>query len=143
MVIRTERHDDSTDPAPLGDAPAALIGAAVALFNARDTAGLNRLHHPEAVMVPAPGAPVTGERRTAALVHLVSLGLRMRAEVRQAYRGGDSALLLVEWSLRGTGPGGAPMDLSGTATDVVRRGPDGRRRYAVDNPFGAGSPPPA
>ncbi|GAA1075796.1 hypothetical protein GCM10009605_10530 [Nocardiopsis composta] len=141
MTIRTERHDDSTDPAPLGEDPALLIDAAVELFNARDTAGLGLLYHPEAVMVPAPGMPMTGEQRIGALAHLISLGLRMRAEVRQVYRGGDTALLLVEWSLRGDGPGGEPMDMSGTATDVARRGPDGRWRYAVDNPFGTDSPP--
>ncbi|GIJ45547.1 hypothetical protein Val02_24330 [Virgisporangium aliadipatigenens] len=41
----------------------------------------------------------------------------------------------MEWALRGSGPRG-PVDLSGTATDVARRGPDGHWRYLIDNPFG-------
>ncbi|MFD0538567.1 hypothetical protein ACFQY7_37435 [Actinomadura luteofluorescens] len=33
-----------------------------------------------------------------------------------------------------------PVRIEGTATDVARRGPDGRWRYAVDNPFGTSAP---
>ncbi|MGW7439121.1 YybH family protein [Streptomyces sp. NPDC054849] len=53
-----------------------------------------------------------------------------------AYTAGDIALLIVDWSIEGTGPDGAAVRLAGTATDVARRGPDGLWRYVVDNPFG-------
>ncbi|EFL19641.1 predicted protein [Streptomyces sp. C] len=38
-----------------------------------------------------------------------------------------------------TGRDGVPVHVEGTATDVARRGPDGRWRYAIDNPFGPGA----
>ncbi len=57
----------------------------------------------------------------------------MQAALRHAYVVDDLALLVVEWSVRGAG-----VDLAATATDVVRRGPDGRWRYVIDNPFGGG-----
>ncbi len=38
--------------------------------------------------------------------------------------------------MRGTARDGSRVDLSGTATDVVRRGTDGRWRYVIDNPHG-------
>ncbi len=40
----------------------------------------------------------------------------MKATLRQSYEVGDLALLLVDWSMRGTAADGPPADLSGTAT---------------------------
>jgi ketosteroid isomerase-like protein len=64
--------------------------------------------------------------------------LPIEATTRHAYVSGDIALLVVDWSIAGTSRQGYPLDLRGTATDVVRRGADGRWRYVVDNPFGTG-----
>ncbi|MFF4615364.1 Cif family virulence factor [Nonomuraea jabiensis] len=71
-----------------------------------------------------PGHPVAGPARLAANQHLQSFGLPIEARPRHAYVAGDIALLIVDWSMRGT------------ATDVVRRGPDGRWHYVIDNPHG-------
>ncbi|WP_457027959.1 YybH family protein [Kitasatospora sp. P5_F3] len=61
--------------------------------------------------------------------------------VRHTYTADEIALLVVDWTITGTGPDGSPVDLTGTATDVARRGPDGYWRYLIDNPFGtAGAP---
>ncbi|MEW1845977.1 hypothetical protein AB0392_49185 [Nonomuraea angiospora] len=49
---------------------------------------------------------------------------------------GNIALLIVDRSMRGTARDGSELDMSGTATDVVRRGPDGQWRYVIDNPHG-------
>jgi ketosteroid isomerase-like protein len=48
----------------------------------------------------------------------------------------DLALLVVAWSIRGTTRDGREVNLMGTASDVVRRGADGKWRYVIDNPFG-------
>jgi ketosteroid isomerase-like protein len=66
----------------------------------------------------------------------MGLGVPMEARLRHAYVVDDIALLVVDWSFRGTAPDGTSVDMSGTAADVVRRDPDGTWRYLVDNPFG-------
>lgn len=48
----------------------------------------------------------------------------------------SAALLIVDWSIEGTGSDGNGVDFEGTAADVARRGADGRWRYVIDNPFG-------
>lgn len=58
---------------------------------------------------------------------------------RHVYATDDLALLIVDWVIEGTADG-RPVRIEGTATDVARRGPDGRWRYAVDNPFGTAVP---
>lgn len=110
--------------------------AFVAAFNAREFDLLDRTYADEAVVVPAPGQPMTGADRVAATERLLSFGLPMDATVRHMYVAGDIALLIVDWSMRGTTPDGYDLDLSGTATDVVRRDQDGRWQYLIDNPFG-------
>ncbi|MFI7698427.1 hypothetical protein [Nonomuraea sp. NPDC049480] len=42
----------------------------------------------------------------------------------------------MDWVIRGTDGDGQPVHIEGTATDVARRGEDGRWRYVIDNPFG-------
>ncbi|MGH8917776.1 MAG: YybH family protein, partial [Actinomycetes bacterium] len=108
----------------------------LAAFNAGDTAALDQLYEPDGVLVPRPGFPTTGPGRAAANGWLLGLGLPMQAQVRHSDVAGDIALLVVDWRVQGTGPDGAAVDLSGTATDVVRRGGDGTWRYVIDNPQG-------
>lgn len=108
----------------------------VAAFNAHEFDHLDRTYVDEAVVVPAPGQPMTGAARKAATERLLSFGLPMEATVRHMYVAGDIALLIVDWSMRGTTPDGYELDLSGTATDVVRRDQEGRWQYVIDNPFG-------
>lgn len=110
--------------------------AFVAAFNARDFDLLDRTYADDAVVVPAPGQPMTGAARVAATERLLSFGLPMDATVRHTYVAGDTALLIVDWAMRGTTPDGYEIDLSGTATDVVRRDQEGHWLYVIDNPFG-------
>jgi ketosteroid isomerase-like protein len=51
---------------------------------------------------------------------------------------GSEGRLIVDWVIDGTGPEGQAVHVEGTATDIARRGPDGRWRYVIDNPFGTG-----
>ena len=50
-------------------------------------------------------------------------------KVRHVLESGDTALLVVDWEIPQAG-------MSGTATDVARRQPDGTWRCVIDNPHG-------
>ncbi|MGN9845877.1 YybH family protein [Nonomuraea sp. H19] len=108
----------------------------VAAMNSGDPHAVDHVYEDDAVLVPMPGHPVTGPARLAANQHLQSFGLPIEARPRHVYAAGDIALLIVDWSMRGTARDGSQVDLSGTATDVVRRGADGQWRYVIDNPHG-------
>jgi len=127
--------------------PERLPTAFVAAFNAADPRAIGQLYEDGAVLAPQPGRPVTGPGLLAAHEHLLRLGLPMEATLRHAYVAGDIALLVVDWSIAGTTipnttipsttADGRDVRIAGTATDVARRGADGRWRYVVDNPFGS------
>ncbi|RBQ14900.1 DUF4440 domain-containing protein [Spongiactinospora rosea] len=130
-------HDTETEPfAGLH----AHLAAYVTAFNAGDAQAVDQVYEEASVVVPSPGVPMTGPARAAATAHLLSWGLPIEAALRHVYVCGDIALLIVDWAIRGTAPDGTAVDLSGTSTDVVRQGPDGRWCYVIDNPFGTAMP---
>jgi ketosteroid isomerase-like protein len=129
-------HDTSVPRTILAGDPDSPAARFVAAMNAGDPTTLDHAYEDGAVLVPVPGHPVTGPARVAANRQLQSFGLPIEARPRHAYVAGDIALLIVDWSMRGTARDGSEVDLSGTATDVVRRGADGRWRYVIDNPHG-------
>ncbi|WP_328472764.1 DUF4440 domain-containing protein [Actinoplanes sp. NBC_00393] len=126
-----------TDHEPILTDAAQLPAAFAAAFNSGDPAAVDALYEPDAVLVPGPGRPVTGESRAAANGKFMGLGLPIRVSLRHVYTTGDIALLIADWSIDGAGPDGNPVHIEGTATDIARRGDDGRWRYVIDNPFGA------
>jgi ketosteroid isomerase-like protein len=50
---------------------------------------------------------------------------------------------VVDWSIDGKGPDGEDVHLGGSASDIVRRGADGRWRYIIDNNQGTAVRQPA
>lgn len=108
-------------------------------LNEGDVAGALALYEPDAAFVPEPGRTVqgTGAIRDA-LERLVALEPRLSGEIQGVRMGGDVALVLNRWSLRGHGPDG-PVEMGGTSADVLRRQPDGSWRVLIDDPWGAGT----
>ena len=132
----TNDHDTPLGGAAVRDAVAKHVAQWIDLFNRGDGAGLDHLYEAGSVLVPVPGHPVVGPGRSAANAHLLSLGLPMKASLRHCYVADDIALLIIDWSIEGTGPDGSEINMAGIATDVVRRGHDGQWRYVIDNPCG-------
>lgn len=135
MTTNHDKSDGTSGAVPTED-PALHSAAFAAAFNSGDSAALDRSYEDLGVLVPRPGHPVTGAERSAANAYLLGLGLPIDARTRHTYIAGDIALLIVDWSIRGTAPDGTEVDLAGTSSDVARRGPDGHWRYVIDNPFG-------
>src|SRR5918997_1342436 len=131
----TDQHA-SHRAAPLAKDPAEHVAAYITTFASGSGELLDMHYEPGAVLVPRPGHPVTGTAaRITAHNHLLGFGLPMRARTRRVYVADNIALLLVDWSIAGTSRQGYPIDLNGTATDVIRRDSDGQWRYVIDNPF--------
>ncbi|MFJ7270607.1 YybH family protein [Streptomyces sp. NPDC099050] len=116
--------------------PAELPAVFEAAFNSGDLALVDRLFAPGAVFVTRPGEAVTEDARRAANARFLELGVPIALTLRHTYVCEDIALLVGDFVISGTGPDGEPVHQEGSATDVARRGPDGRWRYVIDNPSG-------
>jgi ketosteroid isomerase-like protein len=121
----TAAHRDAYEPDEL---PAVFAER----FNSGDPAAVAELYAPGAVFVPPDGPPArTPDAVARANALFQGLGRPIRVRPRSVTAAGDTALLVVDWELAG-----GPPAVRGTATDVARRGPDGRWRYVIDSPFG-------
>ncbi|MFH8527686.1 YybH family protein [Streptomyces tendae] len=125
----------------LADRPEDVPAVFAERFNSGDAAALAQVYEDAAVLVPRPGVPVTGPELHVANGRLQGLGVPISVRPRHVYRSGGLALLIVDWVIDGVGRDGEEaVHVEGTATDVARRGPDGRWRYVIDNPFGTLTP---
>jgi ketosteroid isomerase-like protein len=106
-----------------------------ARFNAGDLEGMLALAEDAAVFVPQPGVAVTGADAAAAQQGFMAIGVPIAMTVRRTIVAGDLALVIADWTLKGVGSDGKEVDLSGSTSDVLRRGEDGWK-FAIDNPFG-------
>lgn len=107
-----------------------------AALNAGDLDALMSLYAPDAALVPQAGQAAVGkgairEALAGFLVMKPVITLTTRGIVKTA----DLALLYSSWVLRGTGPDGTPVEMTGPGTEVARRQADGTWRFVLDNPY--------
>ncbi len=71
-----------------------------------------------------------------ALARLLTLRPRIRNHVRLTLASGDTALVLMDWTVSMTLPDGREVAQAGAATQVMARGADGVWRLRISNPLG-------
>ena len=106
-------------------------------LNAGNLDALVALYEPEASLSPAPGKQVSGHAAIReALGQFVAAKPRMELSARVVAQSGALALCTARWKLVMTGQDGKPQEVAGQSLEVVRRQPDGRWLFAIDEPFG-------
>jgi uncharacterized protein (TIGR02246 family) len=106
-------------------------------LNAGDLEGALKLYDPDATFVASPDRSVRGHAAIAeALQQFLALRPRLEGRIRKVVESGDTALVVNDWRLEGEDPAGKPVEMSGRSADVVQRGPDGRWRVLIDDPWG-------
>jgi len=110
-----------SDGFPLPTKPEGVIPSLLKRFNSGKIEAMMALYAPEAVFVANDGRTITDRAEfTAILKHDIKLGLPLKANVRHVFVGGDTAQIVVDWSIDGTGPDGKVVHMHGTASDVMR-----------------------
>ncbi len=108
-------------------------------YNEHDLDKLVALYEDDAVLGPAPGAPlVLGKQAIrASLAPFVALGGELAlAKRRYCVVSGELALISIDFVLSGgRAPDGSPVEMRGTTAELARRQADGRWKYVVDLPF--------
>jgi len=119
-----------------------LEEAVQAFFDAFNSGNLDTvvaLYEPKARLVAQPGQIVRGHAAIReALNGFLAMKPTLTPEKKALVADGDIALSVVRWTLKGTGPDRAPVQMEGTTSDVLRKQADGRWLFVIDNPWGAG-----
>jgi ketosteroid isomerase-like protein len=133
-----------SDSFPLPTEPEGVIPSLIERFNSGKVDAMMALHAPESVFIANDGRTIRDHAEIAArLEQDLRLGLPLKATVRHVFVADDIAQIVVDWSIDGTLPDGKEVHLGGSACDIVRRGPDGRWRYIIDNNQGTAVRQPA
>jgi uncharacterized protein (TIGR02246 family) len=115
--------------------PAELIERFGHHVRERQLEKLVALYEPSAVFVPQPGVVCAGHADIrAALGEMLALAPVLDSTVLTVHVADDTALVLVAWTLNGTGPDGSHVEKTGKSADVLRRQPDGTWRVLIDHP---------
>jgi uncharacterized protein (TIGR02246 family) len=109
-------------------------------MNAGDLDGLVALYERGATLVRENGTPGTGrDAIRAELGGILGAKPKIVMNVRTVRRGGENvAVLYNDWHATVTNPNGKVEALHGCAVEVVRRQPDGRWLFVIDDPDGRG-----
>jgi uncharacterized protein (TIGR02246 family) len=117
--------------------PSETIETFATRLSAGDVSGALALYEPDATFVVEPGTVVVGlEAISNALEGFAALQPTLEGRIDQVVCADNVALVVNQWTLSGTGPGGTPVRLAGRSSDVLRRAPNGEWRIIIDNPWG-------
>ncbi|MFJ5034161.1 antibiotic biosynthesis monooxygenase [Streptomyces sp. NPDC088560] len=104
-------------------------------YAARDIDAIMAVYAPGAAAVWEPGKAVSGDEHRAAVVEFLKLDPQLSAKVAESYVVGDTAALVVDWSI--TVPSKPEMTGTGRGLDVLKKNARGEWRYVMTNPFGS------
>lgn len=111
-----------------------LINEAI---NRADADAVAALFEPKGVLVLPGGDEARGrEAIRAAVAEFLEMKPRLTGKLRRLVIADNLAQLIVDWRMEGTTPDGQEFVETGTATDVMRRQPDGSWLYVIDLPQG-------
>ena len=112
----------------------------VACVTAGDLDGLVSLYEPGS-FVKRDGDVVMGrEAIRSALQRLTQVATEIEIHVVKVVALEAIAVLYNDWTTRATSDDGRVLEANGRAIEIVRRQPDGRWLFAIDDPFGRSRP---
>jgi uncharacterized protein (TIGR02246 family) len=121
------------------DGPVGTIHAWGDAFHAKDLDAMMDLFEPDAIWVSDKGDVITGADGIRGVFRdFLALDASFDADEPQVLQTGDIALLHFGWTVEGSSADGEPLKIAGRTADVLRRQPDGRWLYIIDDPFGGG-----
>lgn len=123
---------------PVANTPSEVVTTFESLFHANDLDAMMTLYEDDSIMLGQPGtAPAEGPAAIRPILEgFTSVGKNASIKPKAVLQTGDTALVIVEWSMSVPNQEGAMTQISGTGTEVVRQRENGTWYYLIDNPFG-------
>ena len=117
--------------------PAAFPHGFDAALNEGDLDRVAALYDEDATIRVQSGDTHSGQAAIRAeLGQMIAAGANITNTLRHIFRHGDTALIIVDYRLRLTTPDGSPIEVKGTATNVLQAHPEKGWRMIIANPQG-------
>ena len=115
-----------------------LIGEAI---TAKDMDAALSLYEPDATFAMPKGfgeGSVTGhDGLRGAFTGFMAMSPELKVNAEKTLLAGDTAMVIGNWTLKGTDADGNDIEASGRYADTVRRQSDGSWLFVIDNPNGS------
>ena len=119
--------------------PEELLNLQVKEFNKGNMDLLITLYEDDACFACKSGQVVKGlESIRRDIQGIIEMGGKLEAKIKKVLEASNLALIITEWSINGTEPGGKPINLTGRGTVVLRQQSDGTWLIVIENPWGTG-----
>ena len=106
-------------------------------INNGDVESALAMYEADAAFVTAEGTVTGTDAIRKVMESFIALKPKITMVAKEAVQTGDIAITGGTWSLTGTGPDGAALEMGGRSVEVVRRQADGTWLFAIDAPSGA------
>jgi len=135
LEVRQLHLTGTSGPAAEPADPAEMNQRYLDAYAARDIDAIMAVYAPGAAAVWEPGKAVSGAEHRAAVTEFLKLEPQLSAKVAESYVAGDTAALVVDWSIEV--PSKPEMTGTGRGLDVLKKNARGEWRYVITNPFGS------
>lgn len=117
--------------------PEELLNRVTECMNNKDLNAFVSLYEPEGSFIDESGENFNGTQRIREKIKgYMDMNGKLENNVRRIIPAGNIVLAYSDWTFKASGPDGSPVNLSGTAIDVLRKQSDDSWLIVIDNPWG-------
>ena len=116
--------------------PEELLNRVTECMNNKDLNAFVSLYEPGGSFIDEAGENFNGaERIREKIKGYMDMNGKLENTVRRIIPAGNVVLAYSEWTFKASGPNGSPVNLGGTAVDVLRKQSDESWLIVIDNPW--------
>ena len=117
--------------------PEELLNRVAECMNNKDLDAFVSLYEPEGSFIDETGENHNGHDRIREKIKgFMDMNGKLENNVSKIIPAGNIVLAYSDWTFKASGPDGNPINLSGTAIDVLRKQSDNSWLIVIDNPWG-------
>lgn len=119
------------------NSPEELLNLTIEYMNNKDLDSFVSLYESDATFVDESGENIHGpEKIREKIKGFMDTNGKLEGTIRKIIPAGNVVLAYSDWAFKASGPDGTPINLSGTAIDVLRKQSDNSWLVVIDNPWG-------
>ncbi len=117
--------------------PEELLNRVTECMNNKDLNAFVSLYELEGSFIDESGENFNGtERIREKIKGYMDMNGKLENTIRRIIPAGNVVLAYSDWTFKASGPDGSPVNLNGTAIDVLRKQSDDSWLIVIDNPWG-------
>ncbi|ALI36208.1 SnoaL-like domain protein [Candidatus Nitrosocosmicus oleophilus] len=117
--------------------PEELLNRVTECINSKDVDSFISLYEPEASFIDESGESINGREKIGEKIKgYMDMDGKSESFIIKVIHAGDIVLAFRDWNYKASGPDGTPINLGGTAIDVLRKQTDNTWLRVIDSPWG-------